>query len=75
MICTVLVLPNLSTQSTRIKKEGPALLKRAGENTVDACIVCVLYVYSRVMEGGGGVITNYSRGAGTCIYMWYPRHL
>ena len=36
----------------------------------------VLYVYSRVMGGGGGgVITKYSRGAGTCMYMWYPRHL
>ena len=37
----------------------------------------VLYVYSRVMRGGGGgggVLTKYSRGAGTCI-MWYPRHL
>ena len=34
----------------------------------------VLYVYSRVMIGGGGVLTKYSRGAGTCI-MWYPRHL
>ena len=35
----------------------------------------VFYVYSRVMRGGGGgVLTNYSRGAGTCI-MWYPRHL
>ena len=35
----------------------------------------VLYVYSRVMGEGGGVITKYSRGAGTCMYMWYPRHL
>ena len=36
----------------------------------------VLYVYSRVMGGGGGgEITKYSRGAGTCMYMWYPRHL
>ena len=35
----------------------------------------VLYIYSRVMGGGGGVITKYSRGAGTCMYMWYPRHL
>ena len=38
----------------------------------------VLYVYSRVMrgEGGGGVLTKYSRkGVGTCMYMWYPRHL
>ena len=37
----------------------------------------VLYVYSRVIrgEGGGGVITKYSRGAGTSMYMWYPRHL
>ena len=38
----------------------------------------VLYVYNRVMGGGGGgegVITKYSRRAGTCMYMWYPRHL
>ena len=36
----------------------------------------VLYVYSRVMGGSRGrVITKYSRGAGTCMYMWYPRHL
>ena len=37
----------------------------------------VLYVYSRVMRGeGGGVLTKYSRrGVGTCMYMWYPRHL
>ena len=42
----------------------------------------VLYVYSRVMEEGGGganggwvVITKHSRGTGTCMYMWYPRHL
>ena len=39
----------------------------------------VLYVYSRVMGGGGGegggITTKYSRGAGTCMYMWYPRHL
>ena len=34
----------------------------------------VLYVYSRVM-GPGGIITKYSRGAGTCMYMWYPRYL
>ena len=34
-------------------------------------LMYVLYVYSRVM----GVITKYSRGAGTCMYMWYPRHL
>ena len=32
----------------------------------------VLYI-----GGGGGVITKDSRegGAGTCMYMWYPRHL
>ena len=34
----------------------------------------VLYVYSRVMRGEG-VLTKYSRGSGTCMYMWYPRHL
>ena len=28
----------------------------------------VLYVYSRVM-GGGGAITNYSRGVDTCMHM------
>ena len=37
----------------------------------------VLHVYSRVMGGGGGGgnYKVYSRGAGTCMYMWYPRHL
>ena len=29
----------------------------------------VLYVYSRVMVGGGGVNTKYNRGSGTCMYM------
>ena len=39
----------------------------------------VLYVYSRVMGGGGGGGGGYSQsivgGSGTCMYMWYPRHL
>ena len=30
----------------------------------------VLYVYSRVMRGGGGVLTKYSRGAGTCMHVY-----
>ena len=40
-----------------------------------------LYVYRRVMGGGWGgwgvgISTKYSiGGAGTCMYMWYPRHL
>ena len=44
-------------------------------------LIHVLYVYCRVMggggEGGGGarIITKYTRGAGTCMCMWYPRHL
>ena len=30
----------------------------------------VLYVYSRVMGGGGGgAITKYSRGVDTCMYI------
>ena len=37
-------------------------------------LIHVLYVYCRVM-GGGRIITKYTRGAGTCMCMWYPRHL
>ena len=25
--------------------------------------------------GGGRVIIKYNIGVGTCMYMWYPRHL
>ena len=37
----------------------------------DASITCIY----QGEGGGGGVNTKYSRGAGTCMYMWYPRHL
>ena len=35
----------------------------------DTCIVCI-----KQGDEGGGLVTKYSRGAGTCMYMWYPRH-
>ena len=32
-------------------------------------LIHVLYVYSRVMGGGGGVITKYSRGGGGQVHV------
>ena len=41
----------------------------------DACIVCMKQGGIGGGGGGGGLITMYTRGTGTCMYMWYPTRL